>query len=72
MDVDVVAVAQMLLKIITLIGLGVYAIFGLIMVRQEHLMAGVVEETFEPFLKILVYIHLAASVGLFFLALIIL
>lgn len=72
MDIDVVVIAQMLLKIITLIGLGVYGVFAIIMVRQEHLMAGVLEEVSEPFLRVLVYVHLAASVALFFLALVIL
>lgn len=72
MDIDVVVIVQMLLKIITLIGLGVYGVFAIIMVRQEHLMAGVLEEVSEPILRILVYMHLAASAGLFFLALVIL
>lgn len=72
MDINVPAIAQLILKIIILIGLAVYTMFGIIMVRQEHLMANVLEEASEPVLRILVYIHLAASLGLFLLALVIL
>lgn len=72
MDINISVIAQLLLKTFTLIGLAVYAIFGIIIVRQEHLMANVLEEATEPVLRILVYIHLAASIGLFFLALVIL
>lgn len=72
MDINISVIAQLLLKIFALIGLAVYAIFGIIIVRQEHLMANVLEEATEPVLRILVYIHLAASIGLFFLALVIL
>lgn len=53
------------LKIATLIGLGVYVIFSLIMVRQEQLMAKVLEEHFEPILRTLVFVHLLASVAVF-------
>ncbi len=72
MDINVSIIVHLILKIIVLIGLAVYAIFGIIIVRQEHLMANVLEEATEPVLRILVYIHLAASIGLFFLALVIL
>lgn len=69
---DIPLIAQIILKIITLIGLAVYIVFGIVMVRQEHLMANVLEETSEPLVKILAYVHLFASIGLFFLALVIL
>lgn len=48
-------------KTIILLGLFLYAIFGAILVRQEQLMAHVLEEGSEPILRILVYIHLIAS-----------
>jgi hypothetical protein len=66
------AAAWLILKIITLLGIAVYVVFAGIMVRQEHLMGNVLEEGFEPVLRILTYIHLVATVGVFFLALIIL
>ncbi|MBI4062626.1 hypothetical protein HY410_01775 [Candidatus Gottesmanbacteria bacterium] len=56
-------------KILTLVGLGLYGIFAAIIVRQEQLMAAVLEESFEPVLRTLVIVHFAASIGLFLLAL---
>lgn len=59
-------------KTIILLGLFLYAIFAAILVRQEQLMAHVLEESSEPMLRILVYIHLIASlliVGLAFILL---
>ncbi|MBI3956062.1 hypothetical protein HY339_02305 [Candidatus Gottesmanbacteria bacterium] len=60
------------LNVLTLVGLGLYSIFAAIMVRQEQLMAAVLEESFEPILRILTIIHFAAAVTLFILALMIL
>lgn len=60
------------LKIITLVGVGVYIIFASIIVRQEQLMSGVLEEQFEPILRIIAFIHLVASIGVFLLALVML
>ncbi len=60
------------LKVFTLVGLGLYAIFAGIMIRQEQLMADVLEEGFEPILRLLTILHFAAAVGLFILALMIL
>lgn len=66
------AVAFTILKIMVLLGLALYALFGAIMLRQEQLMDKVIDETFEPILHILVILHLAFAVGLFLLAIIIL
>jgi len=66
------AMAWLILKVITLLGIAVYVVFAGVMVRQERLMANVLEEGFEPVLRILTYVHLIASVGVFFLALVIL
>jgi hypothetical protein len=60
------------LKMLTLIGLGVYAIFAAVMVRQEQLMADVLEESFQPVLRTLVIIHFLASLALVALAFILL
>lgn len=64
--------AFLVLKILVLIGLGVYTIFAAVMVRQEQLMDNVLEESFEPVLRILVIIHFLASLGLLVLAFILL
>lgn len=72
MTIDVAILGALILKIFVLLGLAVYAIFAVVIVRQESLMAHVLEEAFEPFLRMLAYVHLAAAVGLFFLALVIL
>lgn len=60
------------IKICALIGLGLYAIFAGIIVRQEQLMAAVLEEGFEPILRLLTIIHFAAALGLLVLTVIIL
>ncbi|MEK7592145.1 MAG: DUF5657 family protein [Patescibacteria group bacterium] len=60
------------LKILTLVGLFLYSIFAFVVFRQEQLMAGVLDEAFEPFLKVIVIVHFFASLGLLFLAFLIL
>lgn len=72
MTPDVVAAVFLTLKILVLIGIGLYTIFAAIMVRQEQLMSSVLEESFEPILKLLTIIHLASAICLFLLALILL
>lgn len=59
-------------KILILVGIGVYAIFSLVMVQQTKLMSNVLEDPFEMVLKAISLIHLAAAVGLFFVALLLL
>lgn len=70
--VDVTATILLTVKVFILIGLGLYAIFSGIMVRQEQLMAAVLEEGFEPILRLLTILHFAAAVSLLILAIIIL
>lgn len=60
------------LKVFTLVGLALYSVFAAIMIRQEQLMAAVLEEGFEPILRLLTILHFAAAVGLFILAVMIL
>jgi uncharacterized membrane protein YidH (DUF202 family) len=60
------------LKILILVGIGVYAIFALVMVQQTRLMANVLEDPLEAVLKIISVSHLVAAVLLFLLALILL
>ncbi len=60
------------LKLLVLLGLAVYVVFAAVLVRQEQLMAHVLEEDFEPFLRLLTILHLAAAIGVVFLAFILL
>ena len=60
------------LKILGIVGFLVYSIFAAVLVRQEQLMAHVLEEAFQPILRVLVIAHLIASVGLLLLAVILL
>ena len=62
----------LILKVLGLVGLTIYSIFAAVLVRQEQLMADVLEESFEPVLRILVIGHLVVAVGILVLAFIIL
>jgi len=64
--------ALLVLKILTVTGLVVYCIFAGVVVRQEQLMADVLEESFEPVLRILALIHLIASLLILILAIVLL
>lgn len=70
--VDITATILLTVKVFILVGLGLYAIFSGIIVRQEQLMAAVLEEGFEPILRLLTILHFAAAIGLLILAIIIL
>lgn len=60
------------LKILAIIGFTVYAVFAAVIVRQEQLMAHVLEESFEPVLRILAIIHLLAALAVLALAFVLL
>lgn len=62
----------LILKSAVLVGLALYSIFAAIFIRQEQLMAHVLEAAFEPILRLFVILHFAFSVGLILLALLIL
>ena len=62
----------LIVKLLFLLGLVIYAIFAAVIVRQEHLMADVLEEGFEPILRIFTYIHLALAIFMIFLGFILL
>ena len=51
------------IKLIALIGLVLYIIFAVIIVRQEQLMAGVLEESTEPVVRLITIIHLFGAIG---------
>ena len=60
------------MKLMTLVGLGIYTVFAFVIVRQEQLMSKVIEAQSEKILSILAWLHLGISVVVFFLALLIL
>lgn len=60
------------LKVAILIMLFMYIVFAAVMVRQEQLMAKVVEIPFSPVLRVVALAHLVAAAGLFLLALLLL
>jgi hypothetical protein len=62
----------LILKALGIIGLLIYTVFAAVLVRQEQLMAHVLEEQFQPILRLLVIAHLIATVGLLLLAIILL
>lgn len=66
------AYAFPIIKVLSLIGLLVYAAFAGILVRQEQLMAHVLEEQFEPIIRIATILHFLAAAAVFLLAFIIL
>lgn len=72
MTPDITSIVLITLKVFILVGLAIYSVFAAIVIRQEQLMAAVLEEGFEPILRILAILHFAAAIGLFILALMIL
>lgn len=72
MNPDVTSIVFILLKFLILFGLGLYIVFAAVILRQEQLMANVLEESFEPVLRLASFLHLAATIGVFVLALLIL
>lgn len=72
MNTDFSLIAGLIAKVFVVFGLVLYGVFAVVMVRQEQLMAHVVEESFQPVLRTLVLIHLLASLGIIFLAIVLL
>ena len=58
----------LIIKVASLLFLALYTLFAAIMVRQEHLMDKVIDETFEPVLKILVILHFLFALGILILS----
>jgi hypothetical protein len=61
-----------MVKILSLILLGMYLIFSLVVVRQVKLMTSTLSLGFESQIKLLSFIHLAFAILVFLVALIIL
>lgn len=62
----------MALKIFSIVGLLIYAVFAGVLVRQEQLMAHVLEEQFQPIIRMLVIVHLIATLIVLLAAIIVL
>jgi len=60
------------IKLIVLLGLGIYIIFAGVIVRQEQLMSKVLEADSEKVLAALSWVHFGAAAVVFILALLIL
>jgi uncharacterized membrane protein len=58
----------LIIKILTIVGLSLYAIYAWIIVRQEQLMSKVLAASSESLLRILALLHLAAAIGIILLA----
>ncbi len=65
-------IGWMAIKILTIVGLSLYSIYGAIIIRQEELMSKVLAETSEPILRLLSVIHFIASLVVIVLAIILL
>lgn len=61
-----------IVKIMFLVGLGVYVLFSFVVVRQVQLMTDTLEVGFETPIRLLAIVHLLVAVGVFILALLIL
>lgn len=59
-------------KIFTLIGIAIYIIFALVVVRQVNLMVATIEVGYDFFIKLIAWAHLIFAVFVFLTALIIL
>lgn len=59
-------------KLAVLFALLLYIVFSVVLVRQEQMMAHVVEDAFQPILQVIVFVHMFASLGVFLLAVILL
>jgi len=70
--VAVPAYILLVLKIFGILGLLVYSVFAGVLVRQEQLMANVLEEQFQPIIRLFVIIHLIIAIVLLVLAFILL
>jgi len=62
----------LILKVLFLVGQLIYGVFAGVLVRQEQLMADVLEETFQPIIRLLVIGHLLAVIAVCILSIIIL
>ena len=72
MTPDITSFIFLIVKSLVVFGFGLYIIFAFVILRQEQLMSRVLEEAFEPVLRLVSVLHFIAAIAVFFLALILL
>jgi hypothetical protein len=72
MTPDVTTIFFLVIKSMVVFGLGLYMIFAFVILRQQQLMAHVLEDSFEPVLRLLTLLHIAAAIVVFILAILLL
>lgn len=72
MTPSIMTIVLTTIKVFVLVGLGLYSIFAAIIIRQEQLMANVLEESFEPVLRMFTIAHFIASLGVLVIAIVLL
>lgn len=70
MTPQIIHIILIIIKVFVLVGLGLYSIFAAIIIRQEQLMANVLEESFEPVLRMFTIAHFIASLGVLVIAMV--
>lgn len=65
-------IGWMTIKILTIVGLALYAVYAGIIVRQEQLMSKVLAESTESVVRLITILHFIAALFLIILALILL
>lgn len=63
---------QIGMKLMTLVGLGIYIVFAFVIVRQEQLMSKTLAAASDKILALFTWLHLGAALVVFALALLIL
>lgn len=69
---DISTLLFLIFKALVVFGLGLYIIFAFVILRQEQLMSHVLEESFEPVLRLVSTLHFVAAIAIFVLSIIIL
>ena len=69
---DITSIIFLVVKALTVFGLGLYIVFAFVILRQEQLMAQVLKEAFEPVLRLASVLHFIAAIALFILAIVLL
>ncbi len=65
---DITGLILLFVKALIVFGLGLYIIFAFVILRQEQLMSHVLEEAFEPVLRLISVFHFIASIAVFLMA----
>ncbi|OGV93140.1 hypothetical protein A3B57_02520 [Microgenomates group bacterium RIFCSPLOWO2_01_FULL_47_10] len=59
-------------KVFVLFGMAIYGVFALVVIRQVHQMTKTIAGSLTGLIMLVSYLHLAAAIGLFLAALVIL